>query len=124
MVHGNHHLNSNGAFHQLSDRRMKKIYVLPLKQDDSLNIIKNLEACEYNYIDNDFKKSIGFIAQDIEIIDPLAVSKHDDILSINYNNLFIHNINATKKLYEIIQNQNKIIESLMLRIEILENKIP
>ena len=101
---------------------MKK-NLIQIKRDDNLNIIQNLEAYEYNYTDNDLKKFIGFIAQDVENIDPLAISKHDDILSINYNNLFIHNINATKKIYDIIQNQNEIKQNQNKRIDSLESFI-
>ena len=116
-----------------SDRRLKEnIEIFDNKA--SFDIILQLQHCEYNYIKDKTRKCIGFIAQDVQKFDPDCVieienTEHDEnkqkcenFLAINYNNLFVHNIGATQHLYEMVQSQNKIIESLMSRIEILENK--
>ena len=52
--------------------------------------------------------------------------KYDDIndrYSLCYNDLFVHNISATKELDTIVQAQQQEIQELRRQIEILNKKI-
>lgn len=50
-------------------------------------------------------------------------TKIDDFHILKKDNIFSINVSATQELYKIIEEQNKIIENLINRIEELENKI-
>ena len=86
-----------------SDRRLKE-NIKKHDKNDSLTLINKLQHLKYNYIvDKNKQQHTGFVAQDVQLIDPDSVTEatnHDGInyLSINYNNLFVHNIAATQQL--------------------------
>ena len=107
-------INSSGAYITTSDEKLKN-NIQPIKQDKSLERIKNINICSYFYNHQDektSKKNIGIIAQQIQNVNPHAVHIHTNLdnttnLSISYNDIFLHNINATKEIIrrlEIIEN--------------------
>ena len=76
-IMANGYIQSNTAFYQASDRRIKKD-IRPLKDDESLNIVRGLDAKMYHYVDTKKRGelgSIGFIAQEVKEILPQATSQ-------------------------------------------------
>lgn len=113
------------AFHARSDRRLKE-NVADLK--NSLDIVKQLDPKEYNFIDSTNKKSYGFIAQEIEQILPdLVADDANGVKSISYGEIIPILTNAIKelnaKITQLEQNSNEknTIENLRDQIEILSN---
>lgn len=105
---------NDGAYTQVSDRSLKNsIEELP----NVLSLIDQLQTKKYYYNHNQLrtKKSIGFIAQEVEEVFPELVSSETEegLLGINYTGFSVIAIKA-------IQEQQAIIESLLERIEKLE----
>lgn len=95
-----------------SDRRLKE-NITPLNH--GLNTVMAMKPSIYNYISTD-KKSIGFIAQEMEEVVPEVVSENaDGYLGISYTELI-------PVLVKAIQDQQEVIETLETRIKTLENK--
>ena len=113
----------------LSDESLKS-NIKDLDIIKSLTFVLSLEAKSFIY---NQRESIGFIAQEEQqlnkhcvISSKLAQEKgkeHKNLLSLSYNDLFIHNINAMKGLVEIIEAQHNKILELTERLEHLETKI-
>lgn len=113
------------AFHARSDRRLKE-NIADLK--NSLDIVKQLDPKEYNFIDSGNKKSYGFIAQEIEEILPeLVADDANGVKSISYGEIIPILTNAIKELNtKIIQleknsKEKNTVEELRDKIEILSN---
>lgn len=132
-------------FLTLSDNKIKENKI---KISNSRDILKQLNIYKYNKKlgNNIIVKEIGLIAQDIQKIPELkfSVKKNNELLELNYNNIFclglqciqdlIHdNDNLTKKIQSIEKNQNqskfqiqyltKIIEDQNKKMEIMQNII-
>ena len=86
----------------------------------SIDVIKKLEPKTYNYkSDLEKKECVGFIAQDVMKISPNSVEAHDNqyaqvenMLTLNLNDLFTHNVNATKNILtrlEVVEKLNNIV---------------
>ncbi|WP_296386455.1 tail fiber domain-containing protein [Winogradskyella sp.] len=119
-----------GSLTQNSDRRLKK------KIDDlqyGLNEILQLQPKQYFWKNQEQnKKSLGLIAQDVQpIINEIVNTKDDETktLGISYIELIPVLINAIKEQSKIIENQaealkasNTNYEALLSRIEIIESK--
>jgi hypothetical protein len=116
-------IGSDGTYTP-SDRSLKND-IQPINKLNSLQKILNSEVVHYLLKDNsDDKRSIGVIANDIEKINPYCVkqlNKHiktednkeeEKILTVNYNDLFLHNISATQEIYKLIKNQEDEINKL------------
>ena len=89
------------SFHARSDKRLKE-NIGNLK--NSLDIVKQLDGKEYNFIDRS-RKSYGFIAQDIERILPDIVDDDKNgIKSISYGDIIPILSNAIKELTKKIEN--------------------
>jgi hypothetical protein len=78
-----------GAYTQLSDRRAKQ-NIQPLS--NLLSQVRLLKPTSYEYIDNNDtgKKSLGFIAQEVQEVFPMLVNQTtnkdgSEILSIDYS---------------------------------------
>lgn len=100
------------SFNSTSDARLKTDVATITNPFD---VISKLSGKTFKYIDNN-KNSAGLIAQELEQVLPDAVSdRGDGYLSVNYNMLVPY-------LIEAVKEQQKIIESLMVRVESLENK--
>lgn len=105
----------DGSYTQSSDRNLKK----DIKDMESvLDKVKQLKPSTYNYIDFNGigPKSMGFIAQDVEPIFPDLVRDGDDgYKGLVYDGFAVIAIKA-------IQEQQKIIEELQKKIEMLERR--
>jgi hypothetical protein len=149
------YINSTGDYIKSSDATKKNNIVI-LNQEKSYERIKNTDIYSYfynNQSEDDIKqnrKCIGVLAQEIQnsnkhCIQEYTNSDNTKNLAVDYNSLFLHNMNATRliiKKLEKIENsltipdnpplikQNGIIieesiniNDLLNRINILENQI-
>ena len=146
-------LSSNGvlstnAFHVenmitiYSDNRLKHNEV---QITNALDIINQLQAKKYqktsvaldenfngdlsNY---DWNWEVGFIAQEVENVEDLNFSVTPPHTTdegryypstLQYDNIFVYNVAATKELYNIVKEQQNIIENLTTRISELESRL-
>jgi hypothetical protein len=103
------------SFTTASSIRFKKD-IVPL--ENSLDIVQKLQGVSYAYIwDKSSDYDIGLIAEDVENVLPVVVKHDENNLpdSIEYSKL-------TVVLIEAMKEQQKIINSLQSRLEILEAK--
>ena len=88
----------------------------------ALDTLMDTRPVRYNFISSLDKDSVGFIAQDLQKVYPYAVTGSPDSdpnvepMGIDYGRL-------TPLLTAAIQDQQKIIEDLKSRIEVLESQI-
>ena len=122
-----------GRFINWSDTRIKKD-IVDISDTEALDKILLIEPKKYKYIDEVGKGTnevIGFIAQQIKEVIPEAVSlgegtlpNGDIIQDFHYLDkltIFTLNVCATQELHRIITRQQTVIDSLILRLEALEN---
>ena len=111
-----------------SDKRLKKnINVL----ENSLNKVLQLEGVSYNYVPeyknlkfDSGRKSIGFIAQDLEKVFPEIVRTDEDGLkSVEYHLLNAALVEAIKEQQSIINKQSSEIDDLRRSLEELNELI-
>ena len=102
-------IGSNGEYHQLSDRSLKKD-IISLDQNNMLQKLLLLKPSNYHFISENEKtpKSFGFIAQDVEQLFPEFVNTIKDKKMLAYSS-FIPVIVAA------IQEQQKEIEALKMQ---------
>jgi hypothetical protein len=101
------------AYNTLSDYRLKQ----DLKDFNGIDLINSIKVYDFEWIE-DKKRMYGLIAHELQEIIPYAVTGKKDgekMQGLDYSFL-------TPILTKAIQDQQKIIESLIKRIEILENK--
>ncbi|MDN3671706.1 tail fiber domain-containing protein [Flavobacterium branchiarum] len=115
MVHGN--LRYSGSLSQVSDVRVKK-NIRPL--NNSLDKITKINCYTYDRTDDNSKDQMGVIAQELEKIYPelITTGKYgeiEDFKTVNYSGLI-------PALIEAVKEQQKTIDKLNLRLEILEGK--
>jgi hypothetical protein len=107
----------NGSWVALSDAR-KKINIKTLDPEKSLVEITRLRPVAYHLTTQPqgfTKKSIGFIAQEVEEVNPHCVSTLDDDDStklLSYQDLFTHALNAIKALSQKVTVLSRRIEQL------------
>ncbi|MFH2143557.1 MAG: tail fiber domain-containing protein [Bacteroidota bacterium] len=114
----------DGSYILYSDKRLKKD--IEVVNESLLTKVLKLEVVNYHMInaDENSEKSIGFIAQDVQVLFPeLVRQSEDDFLSLNYNDFGIISIKAIQEQQKIIENQNKRIEDLEAKIELLNKKM-
>jgi hypothetical protein len=101
-----------------SDLRFKED-ISPLQ--NPLEKLAMLESVTYNYKpETGFSKEpqIGFIAQDVEKIIPIAVATSEDGMKyVNYASLAPILVESVKELSKKIEEQNKIILELQTKLE-------
>jgi hypothetical protein len=101
------------AYNTLSDYRLKK----DLKDFNGIDLVNSIKVYDFEWIE-DKKRMYGLIAHELQQILPYAVTGEKDgekMQGLDYSFL-------TPILTKAIQDQQKIIESLIKRIELLENK--
>ena len=125
-----------GNYIPTSDRRLKKAIA---EVNPVLEKINQMKVYRYLYKDQDVsaKKTIGFMAQDIEPLFPELVGQADDgYLGLNYSGFGVIAIKAIQEQQVIIDAQQQQLEALKMsqdqtnlqlerllkRIEILENQ--
>jgi len=131
-------LDVNGTTHQsnnlttwgvTSDRRIKTNIEFA-NLDICYSSIQALTLRRYEYDSNVFpnredKHVIGLIAQEVQPIFPKAVTQtssfgFSDLLGINYDQLYMGNLGATKKLMEVVEQQGSTIKSIQQQLSTLQ----
>ena len=111
---------NTGQYSVLSDRSAKENIS---SLSNVLTSIKALRPVTYNYLhDEEKRKDIGFIAQEVKEEFPQLVSQIDERLGLNYAGFSVLAIKAIQEQQTIIDNQEKMIEDLVRRVEALESK--
>jgi len=126
-----------GGFANTSDRTTKQ-NIKTLNTQNSLNKILNVRPVNFQYIQQPNDQLIGFISQEVQELSPLATHMHhhtwcdkkdasgniiydasgnalqDNIykLSLNYNDIFVHNVGATQEIYKMVIEQDQRIQNL------------
>jgi hypothetical protein len=119
--------SSEVRFNQTSDYRLKQDIV---KIHDPLERCLKLKPKNYRFIKNiensDFRISEGFIAHEVQDILPSAVSGEKDdphnFQMIDYSSFTPLLTGAIQELNDKVEIQQKLIDTLIKRLEILENK--
>ena len=117
---------SSSTWTVASDKRLKKEVQA---FTDGLDVLQKIEPVWYRYNGKaglpDQERNIGIIAQDMQRIAPYTIgefaSKHkgpnEKYLSFDANALFYITINAVKEQQELIEAQEKVIQSLRAEME-------
>jgi hypothetical protein len=118
--------SGTGGFCPSSDRRLKEnILSLP----SQLPGILQLNPVSYNFIsDKEKKKTIGFIAQEVESLYPNLVNRTPDeqlgeLLTLNYDAFSVLSIKAIQEQQQIIEAQKTELESQKTRLDRLEQEL-
>jgi|GEM_PF-4633934 len=109
--------DATGAYTATSDRRFKNT-IEPLR-GGTLQKVMQLRPVSYffNHDQEKVKPTLGFIAQEVQSIEPVWVTpREDDYLGINYDEFI-------PVLTKAIQEQQKLIEDKDRRIAELENRL-
>jgi hypothetical protein len=102
-----------GVYTPLSDKNKKKDFE---ESFIGLNAILGLKPTLYRMLtEQNTEKHLGFIAQEVKEFIPQAFVQNNDFIGLNYQAI-------TATLVKGMQEQQKIIEGLIKRIEQLENK--
>ena len=131
-------LDVNGSTHQsnnlttwgvTSDRRIKTNIEFA-NLDICYSSIQALTLRRYEYDSNVFpnredKHVIGLIAQEVQPIFPKAVTQtsslgFSDLLGIDYDQLYMGNLGATKKLMEVVEQQGSTIQGIQQQLSTLQ----
>jgi len=125
-------VRASGGFTNISDTRIKKD-IVDIDDTEALEKILLVQPKKYKYIDETkgTHEVIGFIAQQIKEIIPHAVNlgegtlpNGEEVQDFHYlDKMIIYTLNvaATQELHRIITRQQTVIDSLILRLEALEN---
>jgi len=126
------YIDINGQYWPPSDERLKED-IKPLNTSNSLEKILAIKPVSWRFKNSPFdetKRSIGFISQQVEEVNPYSIStwteeqKSDDsIKHLSYQDLGVHNIGATQEIYKIVQEQQMMINDLNDKINRLESII-
>lgn len=118
--------SGTGGLCTTSDKRTKEnIASLP----SVLSQATQLEAVSYNFISDENKTpTLGFIAQDVELLFPKLVNRipHEEfgeLLSLNYDGFSVIAIKAIQEQQTIIEAQQAKIESQETRLSSLEKEM-
>ena len=119
---------STVAFNTSSDYRLKQD-IKPLEK--SLDRIMKLQPKSYRFIkDVEYGQDFifdGFIAHEVEDIVPMSVSGEKDdpntFQQLDYSKFTPLLTGAVQELNELVQKQQTLIDTLIKRIEILENNV-
>lgn len=101
------------SFTTNSDRALKHD-IKPIKQ--ALDKVQNLGGYTFKY-NNSGKESVGVIAQEVEQVFPQLVTGKEGEKSVSYGNIVGLLIEAIKEQQQLIDTQNKRIESLERRLK-------
>lgn len=120
---------TTGAYSATSDARLKKNVSV---YGEVLPKVMQLQAKTYHYTRNDDsdRRSLGFIAQEVEPLFPHVVYQdgeadqvEDPYYSIDYAGFSVIAIKAIQEQQEVIEQQQRTIDELVNRLEALEAKI-
>jgi len=97
-----------------SDRRLKEgITTFPKRKLE--NILYGFSAKEYSFKQSD-KRSIGYIAQEVNEVEPMFVNMDENTgyLSLNYQSILVAKVQALTYEVKMLKERMKKIEDLML----------
>jgi len=95
-----------------SDRRAKHD-IQPLQSD----LIRNLQPVSYKLNETD-RESVGFIAQNVEELDPRLVNKDGSgMLALDYRAISVHNVHAVKQLLSNYEALKAELEGLKEKVD-------
>lgn len=130
---GNYRLAVNGvlaaqAFFATSDSRFKEA-VEPVK--NAMSLIRELRPVSYNWRTKEFaernfsqQRQIGFLAQEVAKVIPMAVVKNDDgYYSMNYTTIIPILTEGIKEQQAIIDEQKVQLANLQQKLEELTSKV-
>lgn len=110
-----------------SDRRLKKN--IKNSKTNAIDIIKQIKHREFDWRKDNKHIKTGYIAQELEKIDPNFVIKQDDIYYIDFLNIISTSTKAIQeqqklieKLQENDKKKDKLISDLTTRLEKLEKE--
>ena len=106
-----------GDFNDTSDIRFKKD-IVELKVNNILNDFKKLRPVDFCWKKKN-RPSKGFIAQDVEKIFPELVNITSDTPEGHKS---INTVGIVSILTKVVQEQQKTIDELLIRLDNLENK--
>ena len=113
---------STGDIVAYSDRRKKDDIVTI---DNALDVVTNLRGVYYTRIDDENKKrNVGFIAQEVEEILPEVVTYAEDVdeYGVSYGNITGVLVEAVKEQQKMIESQQSEINELKEMVKKLLNK--
>jgi len=108
-------LTCAGSFSQGSDRRLKKqIQLIDENISDKIDLLKPVTYI----LKSSNKEDVGFIAQDVEPIFPLLVTKSENgFLNLKYSSLTPYLVKSLQETHEKIRHLEEKIRNLEERIE-------
>lgn len=114
-------MDSDGTYHNYSDRRLKKD-IKPFS--NVLASLTKLQAYTYRMKDatDDSPVSVGFIAQDVEAQFPDLVVEKNGYKSICYDHFTVLSVEAIKEQQEEINSLKKEVEALKQMVRNLSEK--
>ena len=120
--------NNYVAWSGSSDRRLKE-NIEPIENQFIRRFFKAVKPVKFNYISDEEKKTeFGLIAQDLEEVFEEVGEENNAIIlnieeykAINYEKIVGLTIPAIQDLYEIVNKQQAVIESLQAEIKQLKN---
>lgn len=107
---------TDGNYYVGSDLRLKKDV---LSETGVLERVLKLRpvSFRYNHAPDDSKKTLGFIAQELEPLFPEAVNEADSLKSVSYSSLVPVAVGAIQELHAEIQQKDDDIESLRREVK-------
>lgn len=93
-------ITANGDVVAFSDKKLKENLEII---DNPLDKISKLSGYTYDRIDQDNRRSVGLIAQDVQKVLPEAVTETDGTLGVNYNGVTAALVEAVKALQKEVE---------------------
>lgn len=115
-------LDTDGSYHNASDRRLKQnIRELP----QVLHNVLQLNPSLYHFKDASpgAPVSIGFIAQEVEPLFPYLVSVKNGFLGLNYSGFSVLAIQAIQDQQAIIDQQTELINALYSELRNIQDRL-
>ncbi|TVQ88499.1 MAG: hypothetical protein EA393_08535 [Bacteroidetes bacterium] len=121
-ISGASSIGGNLPWTNYSDVRLKK-EIQPISSDNNLQKIMQLNGVRFRWKKHDKKINLGFIAQDVSVIIPESVryDEYNDIYSMENTAIIPVLVEAMKEQQQQIEEQSRLIDELMERLEKLEN---
>ena len=129
-VNGLTHQSNNSANWVVASDQRIKTNIEFANLDICYSSIQALALRRYEYDSNLFpnredKHVIGLVAQEVQPIFPKAVTQtssfgFSDLLGIDYDQLYMANLGATKKLMELVEQQGSTIQGIQQQLSTLQ----
>ena len=107
---GNYYVGA--SWQVVSDRRYKNS-IKQIETQEAIEVIEALNPVEFKYNGNDIDTYSGFIAQEVERVNPDFVKGTDDRKALDYNSIFVYQTKVIQYLLE----ENKLMNERLKKIE-------